>query len=355
MPERARHAVNGSEGVAAVQRIRRHYESSRMASVSMGQDLGPAAISEARASACVSTYSRMFVSLPFRTVMAKTQWSSNVLFVALILPVAKPTTTTRSPCAMNSGGSGYEVSTVSLAFRSKFSNPACPRCVPASGQSSPGMIHSISAVTNDSRRCLSPLPIAAKKSFTTWTFFSVLIEISPFALHRVCSDPIERCGTILLRPNHTVVEVLLLLLEQILEDELTPCAAARVHQRATLVELSQLDGCEPELFGQGRHGSGRALVVTRQKDDPVAALDDRIGSQLGRTQVIEALHQLGAGERLRDEGGGQEVAQLFRGNSKRVRRVDDRLAFPARQGLRNLAVLPERDRQDDCVGIECIP
>src|SRR6202451_979710 len=48
--------------------------------------------------------------------MAKTQWSSNFLFVALILPVAKPTTKTRSPCAMNSGGSGYEVSTVSLAF-----------------------------------------------------------------------------------------------------------------------------------------------------------------------------------------------------------------------------------------------
>src|SRR5947199_9343936 len=61
---------------------------------------------------------------------------------------------------------------------------------------------------------------------------------------------------------------LLLLLEQILEDEVAPSAAACVHQRATLVELSQLDGCEPELFGQIRHGSGRVLVVARQKDDP---------------------------------------------------------------------------------------
>ena len=52
----------------------------------MGQGLGLAAVSEARASACVSTYSRIFVTLPFRMVMAKTQWSSNVLFVALILP-----------------------------------------------------------------------------------------------------------------------------------------------------------------------------------------------------------------------------------------------------------------------------
>ena len=50
---------------------------------------------------------------------------------------------------------------------------------------------------------------------------------------------------------------------------------SRVHQRATLVELSQLDGCEPELFGQIRHGSDRVLVVARQKDDPMAPLDDR--------------------------------------------------------------------------------
>src|SRR4249920_3679362 len=75
-----------------------------------------ARVSEARASACVSIYSRMLASLPFRTVMAKTQRSSKVLFVALILPVAKPTTRTRSPCATNSGGFGYEVSSVSEAF-----------------------------------------------------------------------------------------------------------------------------------------------------------------------------------------------------------------------------------------------
>jgi hypothetical protein len=45
-----------------------------------------ASIREARASACVSIYSLMFVSLPFRTVMAKTQSSLNGLFVALIFP-----------------------------------------------------------------------------------------------------------------------------------------------------------------------------------------------------------------------------------------------------------------------------
>src|SRR3546814_2779646 len=50
------------------------------------------AICEARASACVSMYSRMLASLPSRTVMAKIQLSSNDLPVALILPLAKPTT-----------------------------------------------------------------------------------------------------------------------------------------------------------------------------------------------------------------------------------------------------------------------
>ena len=65
-----------------------------------------------------------------------------------------------------------------------------------------------------------------------------------------------------------------------------------------------------------RRGSDRVLVVARQKDDPVAALDDRIGSQGGRNQVIESFHELGAGERLRDEGGGREAVQLFKENSK---------------------------------------
>src|ERR1700731_4788481 len=87
----------------------------------------------------------------------------------------------------------------------------------------------------------------------------------------------------------------------------------------------------------------------------MTALDDRIGRQGGRNQVIKTFHELSAGEGLRSEGGGRETAQLFRENSKRVRRVDDRLAFPARQGLRNLAMLLERDRQDDWCSLECIP
>src|SRR5580765_3988941 len=86
----------------------------------------------------------------------------------------------------------------------------------------------------------------------------------------------------------------------------------------------------------------------------MSPFDDGVGSQNGSTQMIETFHELSAGERLRNEGRGREAVQLFRENSKRVRRVDDRLAFPARQGLRNLAMFPERDCQDDGVGHKCI-
>lgn len=95
----------------------------------------------------------MLVTLPFRTVMAKTQRSSNVLFVALIFPVAKPTTKTRAPCATNSGDSGNDVSTFSEAVSSTFANPASPRCVPASGQFSPGIIHNLLQITPADLAC----------------------------------------------------------------------------------------------------------------------------------------------------------------------------------------------------------
>jgi hypothetical protein len=62
-----------------------------------------------------------------------------------------------------------------------------------------------------------------------------LASFSVFPIHQIVSDPTGRFEIPLLGPNHTVDDRLLLLLEQILEDELTPSAAACVYQRATLV------------------------------------------------------------------------------------------------------------------------
>jgi hypothetical protein len=55
----------------------------------------------------------------------------------------------------------------------------------------------------------------------------------------------------------------------------------------------------------------------------------RIGRQRRCDQVIETLHDLRAGEGLRDEGGGRETIELLWRDGERVHRVDDRLAFPA--------------------------
>jgi len=134
---------------------------------------------------------------------------------------------------------------------------------------------------------------------------------------------------------------LLPFLEHVLEDKWPPGAATCLHQRATLVELPQLDGCEPKLFGKICHGFECVLVVARQKEDAMAAVNIRVGCQGGCRQVIEAFHEFGAAERFCDEGGRRKAVQVFWRNAKRIRRVDDRLAFPVRQGLCNFRMLFE--------------
>ncbi len=121
------------------------------------------------------------------------------------------------------------------------------------------------------------------------------------------------------------------------------------------LSFPSLTGANPSCLAKSATGAIASSSSLDRKTTRCAALDERIGRQGGSRQMIKTFHQLGACDRLRDDDGGRESAQLFKGNSIRVRRVDDRLAFPTRQGLRNLAVLPERDRQDDCVGLECIP
>ncbi len=52
-----------------------------------------------------------------------------------------------------------------------------------------------------------------------------------------------------------------LLLEQVLEDQRSPALVPRVHKRATLFKLPEIDGGETELFGEGRHQRCGTFVV----------------------------------------------------------------------------------------------
>ena len=58
-----------------------------------------------------------------------------------------------------------------------------------------------------------------------------------------------------------------LLLEHVLEDQRPPALVPRVHKRATLFELPEIDGCESELFGEGRPQRCGTFVVVREEHD----------------------------------------------------------------------------------------
>ena len=103
------------------------------------------------------------------------------------------------------------------------------------------------------------------------------------------------------------------LLEQVLEDQRPPALVPRVHQRATLFELSEIDGCETELFGEGRHQRCGTFVVAREEHDPPAAPDVWIGGQGFRGEMIESLHEPGTREGLGDDGRGQKAGKIFDG------------------------------------------
>src|SRR3954447_13090724 len=300
-----------------------------------------ASICAARASACVSIYSRMFVSLPSRTVMSKTQSSSKVLFVALTFPFAKPATRTRSPCATNSRGS-VDVAIDLDAVSSKSVTPSCPRCVPASGQSSPGMIHLMSSVTRASRASLSPRPIAAKKSFTVWMFVSILMGISPFRSDRIALDPIA-CFV----SSCSSVE-----LDEILEDQVAPAVSARLHKQPAFRKPAELDRREAESFRKLANRRCGSVIVARQEHDSPATMDGRILGKDGSTQMVEALDQSTASKGLREGLGRRLSPEFLRRHAVGVGDIDDGLALPRRQRLRDILVRLETDRQKDDVRLD---
>src|SRR4051795_11574797 len=272
-------------------------------------------------------YSRMFVSLPLRTVMAKTQSSLNVLFVALIFPFANPTTRTRSPCATNSRGS-VDVSIDLDAVSSKSATPSCPRCVPAIGQSSPGMIHSMSSAISASRVSLSPRPIAAKKSFTVWMFVSILMGISPFRSDRIALDPIA-CFV----SSCSSAE-----LDEILEDQVAPAVSARLDQQSAFRKPAEFDRREAELFRKRANLRCGRVTIARQEHDSPAAMDGWILGKHGSTQMIEALDQSTAGEGLRDGLGRRLSPEFLRRNAVGVGHIHDGLALPGGQRRRDILV-----------------
>src|ERR1700712_5538364 len=97
-----------------------------------------------------------------------------------------------------------------------------------------------------SRPCLSPRPIAAKKSFTIWTFSCVLIDIAPL------QDRIK------IRDHDSLVE-----LDQVLKDQLTPAISARLHKQSTFGKAAKFDRRKTESFRKRANLRCGAVIVAR--------------------------------------------------------------------------------------------
>jgi hypothetical protein len=207
-----------------------------------GHDASRSWGSEARASACVSIYSLMFVSLPFRTVMAKTQWSSNVLFVALTFPVAKPTTRTRSPCATYSRGSGIG----GLQLGSLLKQIRQSRVPAVRAGQRPVLARNDPLNIFGAQRQQALLIAAADRGEEVLHGLDVLL-----GNHRHFSISV---GT-----SCSSVE-----LDQVLEDQLTPAISARLDQQPTFREPAKFDRRETEIFRKRTNLRCGAVIVARQ-------------------------------------------------------------------------------------------
>ena len=78
----------------------------------------------------------------------------------------------------------------------------------------------------------------------------------------------------------------------------------------------------------------------------------RILVEDGSDQMVEALDQSCASEGLRDDLGGRLSSQFLRGHAVGVGHVDDGLALPGGQRLRDIRVRLETDGQEDDVRLD---
>src|SRR5882757_9849318 len=199
------------------------------------------------------------------------------------------------------------------------------------------MIHSISSADNANSPCLSPRPIAAKQSFTVWTFSSMLIESLRFRYIGSC----DVCD------HDSSGE-----LDQVLKDQLTPAISARLHKQSTFRKPAKFDRRETEIFRKRTNLRCGAVIVARQEHDSPATMYGRILAKDGSDQMVEALDQSCTSKGLRDGLGRWLSPQFLRGHAVGIGYIDDGLSLPGRQRLRDIRVRLEMDSQKDDVGLD---
>src|ERR1700737_931324 len=161
----------------------------------------------------------------------------------------------------------------------------------------------------------------------------MIVPASP-SLQSNCGCPLStRRDRIELFDHDSSVE-----LDQVLKDQLTPAISARLHKQSTFRKPAKFDGRETELFRTPTNLRCCAVIVARQEHDSPATMYGRILVKDGSDQMVEALNQSCTSEGLRDDRGRRLTSQFLRGHAVGIGHIDDGLALPSWQRLRDIPV-----------------
>jgi hypothetical protein len=141
-------------------------------------------------------------------------------------------------------------------------------------------------------------------------------------------------------------------LDQVLKDQSTPAISTRLHEQSAFRKSAKFDRRETEIFRKRTNLRCGAVVVARQEHDSPATMYGRILAKDCSAQMIEALNQSAASEGLRDGLGRRLSPQFLRGHPVGIGHIDDGLALPVRQRLRDLPVRLETDSEKDNVCLD---
>src|SRR5450432_4200923 len=152
--------------------------------------------------------------------------------------------------------------------------------------------------------------------------------------------------------HRTMRSRLIVELDQVLKDQLTPAISARLHKQSTFRKPAKFDRRETEIFRKRTNLRCGAVIVARQEHDSPAPVYGRILVKDGSDQMVEALDQSCASKGLRDGLGRGLSSQFLRGHAVGIGHIDDRLPLPGGERLRDIWVRLETDSQKDDVRLD---
>ncbi len=116
---------------------------------------------------------------------------------------------------------------------------------------------------------------------------------------------------------------------------------------AALIEPSEFDWSEAKLSCDGRNSCAGIGVIARDEHNLPLPLKGGIRSKLCRRQMIEGFYEACSDKCLGHDFRGEETSQPFRSNMKGIRKVDNDLAVPLLELLRNILVSRKGNSQED--------